>query len=317
MSENFYIKQTFDNFYDMAEALYHWNIEIRQLEPIEINDSIAQLKINNLYLSHAQFTGKTHQIGQTPPGRTFVFHKGVSSNLLWRKKNVPLDGLMIFPLDEQLDVVTKGITNTPHAISIPEEVLTMRLTSIEQERYKQIVSTHEIVLVQKSEMDELQDIFDKYFQNVEEDNTLIDVENFKICFEEELISTLMSALFSTQDSDNDIAPEKNSSLWESIEAYIEENKHRAIKVSELSKVVEVSERSLLRLFNDRFGITPKAYLNKLRLNGVRLELIQSSSISKTKIMHIANNWGFWHMGQFAADYKQLFGELPSDTLASA
>ena len=28
----------------------------------------------------------------------------------------------------------------------------------------------------------------------------------------------------------------------------------------------------------------------------------------------ANNWGFWHMGQFAKDYRRLFGELPSKTL---
>jgi len=29
---------------------------------------------------------------------------------------------------------------------------------------------------------------------------------------------------------------------------------------------------------------------------------------------VANAWGFWHMGQFARDYRRLFGELPSDTL---
>ena len=32
------------------------------------------------------------------------------------------------------------------------------------------------------------------------------------------------------------------------------------------------------------------------------------------VVDIANAWGFWHSGQFAADYKQLFGELPSTTL---
>ncbi|MCK5375915.1 MAG: helix-turn-helix domain-containing protein, partial [Acidobacteria bacterium] len=32
------------------------------------------------------------------------------------------------------------------------------------------------------------------------------------------------------------------------------------------------------------------------------------------VTDVANNWGFWHMGQFAADYRKMFGELPSQTL---
>jgi transcriptional regulator GlxA family with amidase domain len=27
---------------------------------------------------------------------------------------------------------------------------------------------------------------------------------------------------------------------------------------------------------------------------------------------VANAWGFWHMGQFARNYKRQFGELPSE-----
>ena len=297
----------------LSEALHHWDIEIRQLEQGKIHDTIVQLKVNNLYLGHAKFTGKTHQIGQIPPGRTFVFHRGEASKLLWRKKDIPLNGLMIFPLASQLDVVTKGVANTPHSISMPEEILTARLTPREKETYTQIVSTQDVITISKPEMDKLQDIFDKYLQSVEQDPTLIHMENFQICLEEELLSALIIALFSTQNIDNDIALEKNSLLWEKLEIYIESNKHRAIRVSELSQIAEISERSLYRLFNKRFAITPKAYLNKLRLNGARLELMKCS-ISDTKIINIANNWGFWHMGQFAADYKDLFGELPSETL---
>ena len=53
-----------------------------------------------------------------------------------------------------------------------------------------------------------------------------------------------------------------------------------------------------------------AYINAMRLNGARRELM-----NRLKVNEAANAWGFWHMGQFAKDYRKLFGELPSETLA--
>ena len=42
--------------------------------------------------------------------------------------------------------------------------------------------------------------------------------------------------------------------------------------------------------------------------------LQKNDPSETKIINIANHWGFWHIGKFAADYRRKFGELPSETL---
>jgi len=48
------------------------------------------------------------------------------------------------------------------------------------------------------------------------------------------------------------------------------------------------------------------------MNGVRRDLQRADP--SEKIADVANRWGFWHMGQFAADYRRQFGELPSETL---
>jgi AraC family ethanolamine operon transcriptional activator len=40
----------------------------------------------------------------------------------------------------------------------------------------------------------------------------------------------------------------------------------------------------------------------------------STSGASSRIADVANRWGFWHMGQFAADYRRQFGELPSETV---
>jgi AraC-like DNA-binding protein len=88
--------------------------------------------------------------------------------------------------------------------------------------------------------------------------------------------------------------------------------HEIHSVKDLSKASGGSERTLRRGFNERFGVSPKNYLQAQRLIGARRDL--RSSGRGTTVSDIANRWGFWHMGQFAADYKRQFGELPSETL---
>jgi AraC family transcriptional regulator, ethanolamine operon transcriptional activator len=66
-------------------------------------------------------------------------------------------------------------------------------------------------------------------------------------------------------------------------------------------------------FAEYYGVTPKTYLKNYRLNLVRKKILKVKSFG-IPISDIANDFDFWHMGQFAADYKQLFGELPSTTL---
>jgi len=63
---------------------------------------------------------------------------------------------------------------------------------------------------------------------------------------------------------------------------------------------------------ERFGLPPAAYMKARRLNGARRDLCGQHEPS-IKIADIANKWGFWHLGQFAKDYRQWFWELPSDT----
>lgn len=70
---------------------------------------------------------------------------------------------------------------------------------------------------------------------------------------------------------------------------------------------------MLDAFQDEFIISSKRYLQLFRLRQVRRSLLQGID-GKDRVVDIANSNGFWHMGQFAADYRAQFGELPSETL---
>jgi len=95
-------------------------------------------------------------------------------------------------------------------------------------------------------------------------------------------------------------------------AYISEKPGESVTVRDLCSKTEVALRTLNRAFRERFGIGPKAYLVRQRLSEVHAELFHAPA--DTLVADVANRHGFWHMGQFAKDYRKTFGELPSETL---
>jgi AraC-like DNA-binding protein len=81
----------------------------------------------------------------------------------------------------------------------------------------------------------------------------------------------------------------------------------------LCRVAAVSERALQNAFREVMGLTPRAYLTRVRLHRVREALLVGTQGSTT-VSAEALKWGFWHFGEFSRAYKNCFGELPSDTL---
>ncbi|ENG3859172.1 HTH-type transcriptional regulator EutR [Salmonella enterica subsp. enterica serovar Kentucky] len=95
--------------------------------------------------------------------------------------------------------------------------------------------------------------------------------------------------------------------------YVLENMSEPLTVLDLCNQLHVSRRTLQNAFHAILGIGPNAWLKRIRLNAVRRELISPWSQSTT-VKDAAMQWGFWHLGQFATDYQQLFAEKPSLTL---
>jgi len=97
--------------------------------------------------------------------------------------------------------------------------------------------------------------------------------------------------------------------------FIDANAQDNPSIIDICFAVDVSPRSLNRAFNEYFGIGPKRYLLNLRLLNVRRQL-RNTSDDLTKVADIANEWEFWHMGDFAREYRQFFGEYPAESLNS-
>ena len=94
--------------------------------------------------------------------------------------------------------------------------------------------------------------------------------------------------------------------------FIKSHSRESILVTNLCRITGTSNRTLERVFREELGITPKKYIKLVKLTGAREDLCRAGP--EKSVHEIAHSWGFWHMGQFACDYKAHFGESPSQTL---
>lgn len=137
--------------------------------------------------------------------------------------------------------------------------------------------------------------------------------------EEELLEAFFAALRSgcavRKWSDSPTTSRRQRHLHRARE-FIAAHGHRPVALEELCGELGLTARSVQQIFQSLLQVSPVTYLRHHRLQGVRRAL-QSAQPELGAVKNVALDWGFWHLGRFAADYRALFGESPHQTLGTA
>jgi AraC family ethanolamine operon transcriptional activator len=96
--------------------------------------------------------------------------------------------------------------------------------------------------------------------------------------------------------------------------YFDAHADERVSLADLAKVAAASARSLNYAFQDLVGMSPMRYFRMKRLGRARSKLVQASP-QRGAVKQAALSAGYTHLGRFSAEYHELFGELPSVTLA--
>ena len=89
-------------------------------------------------------------------------------------------------------------------------------------------------------------------------------------------------------------------------AYVSQNYHRPIEVSDLAAHTRMSVSQLQREFSRHFGITPVRYIREVRI-GVARHLLETSD---KKMSQIAASCGFYDQSHFSRQFKSSTGTTP-------
>lgn len=88
-----------------------------------------------------------------------------------------------------------------------------------------------------------------------------------------------------------------------------------LRVGAICRDIGCDWKTLERAFLTANGVPPKRFLTLARLSMARRTLLRASP--DASVTRVALNCGIHHLGRFSAEYRRVFGEAPSETLAKA
>lgn len=94
--------------------------------------------------------------------------------------------------------------------------------------------------------------------------------------------------------------------------FMKQHAHENINVDDLHRIAGVSKTKFYEEFQHYYGISPLSFLRKYRLQQIH-KILSRSLIKKLSISKLAYDWGFNHLGRFSQQYRDEFGESPSET----
>jgi AraC family transcriptional regulator, ethanolamine operon transcriptional activator len=97
------------------------------------------------------------------------------------------------------------------------------------------------------------------------------------------------------------------------EALLQADPERAFQAEEICAALGVSAQTLPRACAEQLGMGPIEYARRRRMQLVHRAL-RRGNCETASIADLARRYGFRGLGRFAADYRALYGELPSATL---
>jgi len=98
------------------------------------------------------------------------------------------------------------------------------------------------------------------------------------------------------------------------EEYAESLRYHDTSLANLCAAAGMSERRVRQAFYECYGMSPTAMLRIAALRRVRRSLLRGPPTRDT-VSRAASDFGFWHLGRFAGQYRALFGESPSETVS--
>ena len=304
----------FTNFEVFSSVFKGYDLDLHQIDRGQFNGSLQQIQYGPIFINRVSATRRFEIFGSPPSGlRTFGIPGKNCFPFTWRNKVSVGNSIQIYKPGTELEMITQPFFEAID-VSITEDAFNVLLQQWGLPALDKIIANREMVTCNPELMQLLRKTLQTICLTVDNSPELLnhntDLQNL---ITSEIPYLLSQALMQAETQDIKTMPAKRSYALKTAIDYIQATPHDKISLNSFCAENSINERTLQRAFLEHYGITAKSYAKAHRLNHVFKRLSASDS-SDTIISDIASSHGFWHMGQFAKDYRLHFGELPSETL---
>jgi len=311
------MKVFFSRKYNHYEQFYvdalRWNLEFIKLDKGDFSGQIELIDIGNIQIGSVSLSGKIEQHGVSPTGfRTFVIPANKNQSFNWLNRNVNHRDLLVFSSAGYLEALSFNDFHY-YMISIAEDLLE-NIIRENQFNYlnNHLDSSEKVIPLNYGYFVNIQSYLQTIFEQLRTHPQLLKSASMIYQLRNRLPFKLLNFLDRIKTDTKAPLSRKRDHAILKCQNYIRDKSMNAISLPTLAEISNISERTLELAFLERFELTPKAYINRVKLNEVNQKLL--SSKKHEQISSIAREIGFNHLSQFAANYRNLFGELPRETL---
>lgn len=300
-----------------AESLGAWSQRYNQLTPGLFRGKITEMWFDGLQLFHEVTNRSIVQTGSSWDDCIVIgvlLH--LSSPGLFCKKSFGADSVLVFRGDSGFTMKTPEQFNAI-CIAIPRAILESLLPIDEFNSLDLLANKAAVIAPHAANYQALRALLDWVLNPVNFDPGRLRHPNIRRTLFADVLDRTLSTLQGSCPADLPTPSFKARShiVSEAIDFAMSDKLHPPT-ISDICIRLKISRRLLNYCFQEVLGVNPVAYLRSLRLNGVRRDL-RTGGQGAGNVSDVAARWGFWHLPRFAAEYRQLFGELPSKTLQAA
>lgn len=305
------IRQVFNDLNKLYAAAERWSLNFIQLDPGKLEGEVMILDSKQVQLGTVNFNRQFKQAGETPKGyRTFAIPADSRQYFKWRDFKIRGNHFMLFPESGEIDAINypgfKVFTFSLHE-NLIQELNTQNRSSIH------VPKSPEVLELSSHNMANLRQSASYLFKKAEENPRVIEKPVFRRLMLQEIPLILLSSMRSPVSKPDSKKSRIRDIALKKATAYLNICTTEFPTVYELCLIAGASQRTIEYAFKDKYGVTPQDYMKKHRLNKIHSALTKADP-TQNKVLEIAHQYGIWHLGQFATDYKKMFGELPSETL---